>query len=88
MPEVEISEDGQSSVYHYGRYSNPTLDKYVDQAIERMKDQPEPLRAAAALLQRWFEAGTLPPETLPDLIFDYLSGRVAARAETIRDSQE
>lgn len=88
MPtEIEIIDD-QNSVYHYGRYSNPDLDKYVDQAIDRMKSQPEPLKAAAVLLQRWFEAGTLPAEVLPDLIFDYLSARVAARAATNSQEQE
>lgn len=91
MPaEVEVSEDGQSSTYHYGATSNPTLDKYVDDAIQRMADQPEPLKAAAVLLQRWFEAGTMPAEVLPDLIFDYLQSRVSNRAEnsTTPDSQE
>jgi hypothetical protein len=78
---IEVSPDGQSSTYNYGSHSTPTLDEFVDKAIARMADQPEPLKAAAILLQRWFEAGTLPSTVLPDLIFDYLNDRVAARAE-------
>lgn len=80
-PDIEISEDGKSSVYHYARHLDPTLESQVDAALERMKSEPDPKRAAALLLTRWFEQGYLTGPMLGDLLTDYFHSRVKARAK-------
>lgn len=75
--DVEISADGQSS--------NPTLDKQIDSALEKMNGDPA---AASTLFLRWAEGDSEIRDLIPPILEDYIRQRVAARAQTIPNSQE
>jgi len=69
------------AVFNYGPKSTKTLDDYVDDAIERMKNQPEPVRAAANLLIRWGESDSEVQKLFPDLVSRFIEQRVKTRAK-------
>ncbi len=79
MPDnVEVSEDGLSSTFHYNRQPTKSIDDFAADALERMDGN---VAMAANLLLRWSESDPV-RSLLPDLVREYIEARVRARAES------
>lgn len=71
----------ESSTYTYGQRTQLDLDKLVDRAIDLMKNEPDPLGAAATLFIRWTESDWEIKALLPDLFRPFLEQRIKERAK-------
>jgi hypothetical protein len=82
MPDqVEVSADGRSSTYTYGKTTPPQLDDLITRALDRMSAEPNPVTAAANLVVRWSESNSEVRDLIPPIVEEFIKRRVAERAQ-------
>jgi hypothetical protein len=79
------------AVYNYGPAEVLTpdeqLDRAVTSALEKMKNEPNPIEAASNLLIRWYESDSAFRPVLERVVTDYLTALVHERAAVEAEHQ-
>ena len=69
--EVDISEDGASSTYHYGKFVTPTAEQQMRHALKRMDWD---VVKAGNLFAAWMQQDpSLREQIVPQLVADWLT---------------